>query len=273
MKVVFVAGRFRGKSSWEIECNITRQLILWGPIIMRINDDVANILGNSRVEDNKLYLPPAQLERRLYLAVNNVLEAIGGKWNRKEKAHLFDQSVADVLEEILLTGEYTNAKKEYQFFETPEEIAKDLIAMVDIQAGESCLEPSAGKAAIARYMPQPDCVELDPQNRTYLLENHYHLVGDDFMVFDHSYDVIVANPPFSKQQDIDHVTHMIELSRRRVVSVMSSSVKFRTNEKTLKFRELINKQNGKIIDLPERSFSRSGTNVSACLIMCEGAAK
>jgi predicted RNA methylase len=239
---------------------------------MRISNDVANVLGNSRGDDNKLYLPPEQLERSLYVAVNKVLEAIGGKWNRKEKAHLFSKPVADILEEILLTGEYTDAKKEYQFFETPDSLAQDLVSLADIRPGETCLEPSAGRGAIARHLPCPDCIELMPDNREYLMQNAFHVVADDFLQFHQPYDVIVGNPPFTRSQDIEHVTHMIELSRRRVVSVMSAGVTFRTNRKTLEFWELLDLQNGEIIDLPEKTFASSGTNVNAVVVVCDGAA-
>jgi hypothetical protein len=58
---------------------------------MKISNDVANVLANSCVEENRLFLPPEQLDRKLYVSVNKVLEAIGGKWNRREKAHLFDE--------------------------------------------------------------------------------------------------------------------------------------------------------------------------------------
>jgi hypothetical protein len=52
---------------------------------MKIDNDVANVLINSNVKDNLLYLPPEQLERSLYLRVNKVLQSLGGKWNRKLK--------------------------------------------------------------------------------------------------------------------------------------------------------------------------------------------
>lgn len=237
---------------------------------MRISDDVANVLGNSQVDGDKLYLPAGQLDRSLYVAVNKVLEAIGGKWNRKAKAHLFDKPIEDILEEVLLTGQYVNAKTEYQFFETPEPLAGDLVLLADIRRGETCLEPSAGKGAIARYMPNPDCVELHPGCREYLTEHGFKVVADDFLLFNQPYDVIVANPPFSKQQDVDHVAHMIELARHRVVSVMSASVKFRTNRKTQEFRALLALLNGRIIDLPEGSFEASGTGVNAVVVTCEG---
>jgi len=237
---------------------------------VKITEDVANVLGNSRIEETKLYLPDVQLERKLYLAVDKVLKAVGGKWNRKEKAHLFRKSPSEIVEEILLTGEYTDAKKEYQFFETPTRLARALVAWADIRKGEMCLEPSAGRGAIAQYLPDVDCVELVSDNRDYLTTRGFSLVGDDFLNFSRPYDVIVANPPFTRQQDIEHVTHMISLARRTVVSVMSNSILFRTNRKTVEFRELLKKCNGKVIRLAADSFKESGTGVNTCAVKCEG---
>ena len=231
---------------------------------MKINDDVANILANSTVEENKLFLPQSQLERKLYLSVDKVLKAIGGKWNRKGKAHLFPESPENIIEEILQTGEYTDAKKEYNFFETPEPLAKQLIEMAAIDGG-TVLEPSAGRGAIAKFL-SCDCVEVEEGNRKYLSEKRFKLVGEDFLQFNTPYDYIIANPPFSKQQDIDHVFHMIALARKRVVSVMSASVLFRDNKKTVEFRELINRWGGTITPLPEKTFRDSGTNVNTCVV-------
>jgi|AntAceMinimDraft_17_1070374.scaffolds.fasta_scaffold131618_2 predicted RNA methylase len=232
---------------------------------MKIKDEVANVLANSRVEENRLYLPSEQLERSLYMAVNKVLDAIGGKWSRKAKAHLFESSPEDTVEEILQAGEYTHAKSEYNFFETPEPLAKRLIEIAGVNGG-TILEPSAGRGAIAKFM-NCDCIELEESNRKYLTENGFNLVGRDFLEFTEHYDYIIANPPFSKQRDIDHVTHMIELARKVVVSVMSASILFRTNRKTTEFRELIDSYAGMIISLPEGSFKTSGTMVNACAVV------
>lgn len=233
---------------------------------MKIDNEVANVLGNSVIEGVNLYLPGEQLERNLYLQVNKVLEAIHGKWDRKEKAHIFDKSPVKILEEILLAGEYTDAKTEYQFFETPENIALQLIEMADVQNDETILEPSAGKGAIAKWMKGCDCVELNEENRNYLLDNNFNLVGEDFLAFINNYDVIIANPPFSNQQDITHVEHMLDLAKHKVVSVMSSSVLFRTNKKTTLFRDRIKSLGGTFTELPEKSFTESGTNVNTCIL-------
>jgi len=233
---------------------------------MRIDNDVANVLINSNVEENYLYLPQEQLERNLYVRVNKVLESMGGKWNRKLKSHIFDKSPETALENIILTGEYIDAKHEYQFFETPGEIVIRLLDKVNIKPGETILEPSAGKGAIAKYIPECDCIELNEDNRTFLRENNFNLIWDDFLTFNKKYDVIIANPPFVKQQDITHVEHMLELANRRVVSVMSSSVLFRTNKKTVEFRNKIESLGGEFMKLPEKSFTASGTNVATCIL-------
>ena len=234
---------------------------------MKISNDVANVLANSRVEENRLFLPPEQLDRKLYVSVNKVLEAIGGKWNRREKAHLFDECPEETIEEILQTGEYTNAKNEYNFFETPEPLARRLIELAGVNGG-TVLEPSAGRGAIAKFM-QCDCIELEDSNRKYLLENGFNLIGDDFLNFTQPYDYIVANPPFSKQRDIDHVTHMVELAQKKVVSIMSASVLFRTNRKTEEFRNMVYSHGGTITPLPEGSFKASGTNVNTCVALID----
>lgn len=234
---------------------------------MKINNETANILANSTIMDNKLFLPKGQLERKLYLSVNEVLEAIGGKWNRKEQAHLFNESPDDIIDSVLITGEYTDAKKEYQFFETPIKIAKMLVSLAEIKKDETVLEPSAGRGRIAGLIKGCHCIELNDENYKYLIDNNFNVVGRDFMEFGvRLYDVIIANPPFTKQQDIDHVNRMMDFAIRRVVSVMSVSVLFRDNEKTRKFRDRVENFGGTFKELPDKAFAESGTNVKACVV-------
>lgn len=232
---------------------------------MNINKEVSDVLANSTVDDCKLFLPE-QLDRKLYLAVNKVLVAIEGKWNRSAKAHIFKECPVDLIDSIVLTGEYADWKKNFQFYETPLELAKKLIELADIREGETVLEPSAGRGAIAKLIPACDCVELYERNQNHLMDIGYNVVGDDFMKFEKRYDVIIANPPFTKQQDIDHVNHMIDIAKRRVVSVMSASVLWRSNRKAKEFRNRITALGGSIDELPVKTFATSGTNIGTCLV-------
>lgn len=233
---------------------------------MRINNDVANVLANSTVDDKKLFLPKGQLDRKLYVAVNKVLVDIKGKWNRSAKAHIFPECPSETIDAILLTGEYTNEKKEFQIFETPPELARKLVRMTERKNGDTVCEPSAGRGRIAMILAGCECVELNDDNRKYLKQHGFDLVDNDFLKTTKRYDIFVANPPFTKQQDIDHVNHMIDLADKRVVSIMSASIMFRDNKKTVDFRARVENLGGIFEMLPEKTFTESGTNIQTCVV-------
>ncbi len=236
---------------------------------MKISNEVANVLAESHAVGRLLYLPSVELECKLWVAYEKVMKALGAKWNSQEKAHVFPMNIEDAVEEVLLTGEYTDEKKEFQFFATPTELANEMVRWADIQPNDTVLEPSAGNGMIAleiSRITQPDCIELNGHCRGYLMGLGFNIVGDDFLDCVHSYDHIIANPPFTKQQDITHCTLMIRLARKSVISVMSASVLFRDNKKTADFRELVELHGGIIESLPEKTFAASGTNVNTCLL-------
>jgi hypothetical protein len=244
---------------------------------MQISNDVLNVLENCRCEGNVLFLPNQRLDRKMYVSVNKVLEAAGGKWNKKQKGHVFTDDPSEVIESVILTGEIhvVNAKKEFQFFETPAWLAKEMVQAANIWPEEYVLEPSAGRAAIANaiHAIEPEaylhCYELNPENRAYLENKGFTVIGSDFLQHTgRQYDKIIANPPFSKQQDIDHITKMIDVCKPggRVISIASASVLFRENRKTVQFRELIEDMDGTIEKLPDGTFKESGTMVNTVMI-------
>ena len=208
---------------------------------MKPTNEVLNVLEACRVDGCKLFLP-AQLERKLYVDVNKVLELCGGKWNRSAKCHLFGEDPTELIETVMLTGEITDAKKEFQFFQTPREVANQIVTMAEIGIGHSILEPSAGMGAIVKVFHEIhgtkrriDCFELMEKNRVELTKlPAVNIVGNDFLLARGRYDRIIANPPFSKQQDVDHVNLMYGLLNAGgvLVSVMSPGWKFRENKKS-----------------------------------------
>src|SRR5690606_35563393 len=202
---------------------------------MRVSNEILSVLSAAELSGNSLVLR-GQLDRATYTAVNKVLEAAGWKWNRKAKAHTCDGEAVDVLEQVLLTGEVTIAKDEFEFFPTPRAIVVELMELAAIQPGMKVLEPSAGKGAIAYAIAEiakPDCIEL-------MVANCSALAGDiklgtvtrtDFLTVEPSgdYDRVVINPPFSRQKDIRLVMHAFKFLKPggRLVSVMSNGVTFR----------------------------------------------
>lgn len=55
---------------------------------MKIADDVLTELSAAAIDGNQLFLTD-RMDRSLYQRVNKVIEAAGGKWNRKAKCHVF----------------------------------------------------------------------------------------------------------------------------------------------------------------------------------------
>lgn len=241
---------------------------------MKISQDVMQVLDRAEVDGNKLVLT-GQLDRKLYQDVNKVLEAIGGKWNRGARAHVFEMPVSDVLEPIMETGEYSRTKQDFGQFDSPADVVARVIQLARIEPGVAVLEPSAGIGNIA-YAAEAaggkvTAVEIDP-NRCAKLKGtagvtvHHHdfLQQKPLPVFHR----VVMNPPFSKQADIDHVLHAHKCltAGGLLVSVMSASVLFRDNAKTTAFRAFVEERGGTFERLPDASFAQSGTAVHTCIV-------
>ena len=73
-----------------------------------ISGDVLDILSHAEADGNALRIND-RLSRADYLAVNEVLAAAGGKWNRKARAHLFPSDAAGILAGLLEGGTYRTA--------------------------------------------------------------------------------------------------------------------------------------------------------------------
>ena len=105
----------------------------------------------------------------------------------------------------------------------------------------------------------------------YLKDKGYDVYYRDFLDVDSkdiAADRIVMNPPFTKQQDIDHVYKAYDCLNPDgvLVSVMSVSHTFRTNEKSKVFREFLEQTNAEVEILPEGTFKESGTMVNTCIV-------
>lgn len=252
------------------------------PRTQRLSNEVLSILSTLRIEGNAVFLTCGMLSadkagRKLYLDVNDALMALGGKWNRKAKGHVFDSDPTEKIENAILTGEVTPPSKN-GYFPTPAPIVEQLIDLAGIQCDDLVLEPSAGQGNISNELIKHGALvhafELLPENRKVLEGTNIVLEKEpDFMKVDPttlpSFDSVVMNPPFEKQQDIDHVLHAYKMlkPRGRLVSVMSSGVTFRNDKKATAFRELIDRVGGEIIPLPEGAFKESGTMVNTVIVV------
>lgn len=246
--------------------------------VVEIDEDIKSLLMNLRIEGNVAYITQ-QLDRDTYVRLNKALEVLGGKWNRSARGHIFDSDPSQKIAEALQAGEAVDVKKTFEFFETPPEVANILVAHASPRENDLILEPSAGHGAIADVVRAScsECkihvIEIETSNRAVLKEKGYKLVGKDFLKYRKKkplYDRIVMNPPFSRQQDIDHVLHAWKFLKEggRLVAVMAASTEFRSNKKALAFQDLI-QTHGMIEPLPEESFKESGTGVSTVVAILD----
>lgn len=255
---------------------------------MRIPHNTLTILGAGSFDGPAFKLGPERLSRTEYVAVNKVLELAGGKWNTKAKAHLFPDSAEAALEPVMMTGEITDVKRQFQFFETPPELADQMIAAADVRKDDRCLEPSAGGGRIAsrmlRISPWVDCVELMTANAEALDASrpaYREVYCGDFLdwaahalaVVDGPwrYDKIVMNPPFARQADARHFLAATKLLKPtgRIVAIASAAVGFRETPAYQEMRRWVDERGGVVEALPSGTFRESGTMVNTVLITCD----
>lgn len=241
---------------------------------MIVSHEVLAVLDAAEISGVELRLV-GQLDRKLYLETNKVLEAAGGKWNRSAKAHLFPEDPTDVIDRIALTGEITRPQ-DFGYFPTPPAVVDVLLARAELEPGMAVLEPSAGRGAIAEKVAltcDVDCVELLPGHVDELKDGGYARTvrAGDFLDLapEPIYDRVVMNPPFGRQADITHVLAAFAWLRPggRLVAVMSNAVAFRTNRLAEDFRALVEECDGSIEPLPPASFRVSGTDVNTVVVV------
>lgn len=242
---------------------------------------LADSLLKCKVEGNTLFLPDIK-EGPLpnYADVRKALLNAGATYKRN--TFIFPSDAQPFIDR-LTGGESVNIKKEFQFFATPPALAQRLVELAELNEHDgrgfgSILEPSAGQGAIVKAIHEATGYtsvigyELMEENRRILKKVHaLHVIGEDFLQADESskYDYIIANPPFSKNQDIDHIRKMYAVCEDggRIVTVASKHWQYSNNKKEKQFREWLYDVDARIIDLDAGEFKESGTSIAACIII------
>ena len=248
----------------------------------QLSTDVLTALSKAEIQDTNVKLT-GQLDRKLYLQVNEVLDGIGGKWNRKVKAHVFSEDPTDKLNAVIECG-VLEPKVKTGYFPTPPALVARMIELAELDRKHMILEPSAGQGHIADEIcsttglhPHEIMIcEVLPENISILRKKEYVVeeleffaLADELKANKMDFDRILMNPPFEAQADISHVTTAFSLLAEGgiLVAIMSSGVMFRENKKTVVFKEsIIDKYADVIENNPEGSFKESGTMVNTVIM-------
>ena len=233
---------------------------------------VEEILKHCTLEDGVLKLPQVQFNKKSYAEAKKWIEEAGGSWQGwKVQGFTFPFNPERVFS-ILKDGKRCNLQQDYQFFETPADVADWLVMLAGgISEDDTVLEPSAGRGALIKAIHRAcpsvtvECYELMPENREFLHTlSNVILLDEDFTKNSvGSYTKIIANPPFSGNQDIEHVRLMYDRLEEggTLAAITSQHWKFASEKKCIDFRNWLKEVHGEVFEISAGEFKESGTSI------------
>lgn len=240
--------------------------------------NVEDILKHCTLEDSVLKLPKVQFNKKSYAEAKKWIEEAGGSWQSgKIQGFTFPFNPERVFS-ILKEGKRCNLQQEYQFFETPPQLADWLVMLAGgIHENDTVLEPSAGRGALIKAIHRAcpsvtvECYELMPENREFLHSLDNVIILDEDFTKDSvgSYTKIIANPPFSGNQDIEHVRIMYKLLEKggTLAAITSSHWKIASEKKCVDFRNWLEEVHGEVFEIGAGEFKESGTSISTMAVV------
>lgn len=219
--------------------------------------------------EGKIHLPVTHLNN--YPKIKHLLQIAGGKYNSKGFFTFPAGMGCELVLEKLKDGQKVNLKKDFQFFATPASRGREVCNAAGPLAGRRVLEPSAGDGALTDIAVELGAevvsIETWEVNILKLQAKGYAPLKRDFLQVTPEeiglFDAVIANPPFSNNQDIDHVVHMLSFLKPggTLSTIMSTAWQEGTQKKQSAFREFLATQNVRITPIPSGVFIESGTNV------------
>lgn len=230
-------------------------------------DNIAIFMQMVKCEGNSLILPSIndiKISQKDYKEIATKITKIGGVYNKNRFDFEFSPKR---LWDMILSGNNVNIFQEFQYFPTPIWLVLKMIDLCNLTPNMHVCEPSAGRGHIAEKIKaitnNVDVCEFMPENREILIKNGFNIVANDFLNYipETKYDCIIANPPFSKGQDIKHVKHMLKCVKMNgiVVSIISES-SYQKNE------SFFQKQNAYISEKIDNAFTDENTGVSVRIV-------
>jgi hypothetical protein len=157
------------------------------------------------------------------------------------------------------------------YFPTPKPVCDRLIQLALLEEGMKVLEPSAGVGKICEAIQEAAHVELDVCEINYDLREILSLKGfnvvswDCFQLTYPQWHRIIANPPFGKALEVEHIYHYYNLllPKGRMVAIVPESVEFSTKKVYKQFRQWLEDKCCFNQALPDGAFLHSDRPTSA----------
>lgn len=219
------------------------------------------------------------MDRQYYLEANTVLESIGGKWRRGTQAHVFEFDPTLAIQKVVDSGCYLDPK-DLGFFPTPKDLVTEMVGAACLKPGMRVLEPSAGNGSIAKAavdivgQGNVDCLEFYSGHIPTLeaIVGEGNVFEKDFLKQTPSqiYDVVLMNPPFSRNQDMMHVQHAWKFVKPggTLVAIMATGWLNNQNSAAAEFRKFTESVSDRVITPLERGIF-DDTDVSTVMLVLE----
>lgn len=261
----------------------------------QLSDDAIAVLQH--LDYDGLSIRFSQVSPTLYSEVNEVLTRLGGKWKGgRTKAHVFQEDPTHLIEYVLTTA-LMPPKNPDAFFPTPNEVARGIMMMSDLDKlcdDDLFLEPQAGSGALPDYLqqhaseflqsddfaplkPRIHLVEKSPVRCAILRAKGYtNIHQGDFLLYqtDLRFARILMNPPFSvpgaKTAYIDHILHAFTfLAPGGVLTTIAPDHFIRhDDQRSQSFLEFVT-TNGYFELNDANAFTETGTSVQTLTIALE----
>ena len=248
---------------------VVRVLDQVAPVAVQTDASLTGEAALLSVSDNRVILPTQHLKH--YADLKRLLETSGGKYNSKGYFSFPDGVDAEEVLAAVRQGKAQNGKKASQSFFTPEDLAYEVCQAAGFLEGKRVLEPSAGDGALADIARaagakvvvvenhRPNVLALEKKGYSVWDRDFLSLTPDDLGLF----DAILANPPFSNNQDIEHVLHMFKFLKPGGTLSVITSQRWKTGSQKAhaEFREFLDAQGAVVTEIEGGAFRESGTLV------------
>lgn len=257
--------------------------------------DISSALQALVVEGNLIKLPShyGQLPDAEFKELKKSLSNIGGSWKTNKQGWLFKTDPTPFLEK-LRSRTVVNIYQDNQFFYTTKEVFNHMIdwdyeyswklelpTRISSANGIKFLEPEAGEGHIIEYFKEKYgetkgleifCCEPFERNIEILKSKGHKPFVKDFLSLDKKYnnffDLIIANPPFSDNQYIDHIYKMYDVTKEggTILTIAPDNYNDTNNKKRLEFKEWLHSVHAIEKDVPVKLFRGNKANVKTRVI-------
>jgi hypothetical protein len=165
------------------------------------------------------------------------------------------------------------------YFPTPKLICQQMVQLALLEEGMSVLEPTAGKGNLSEAIQEAvkvnlDVCEINCDLRELLKLKGFNVIANDcFQLTYPQWHRIIANPPFGKGLEVEHIYHYYNLllNGGRLVVIVPESVEFSSQKVYKLFRHWLSDKCCLNQSLPDGAFLNSDrpTGVKTRILVIE----